>query len=159
MRQLMLRLKLTVNEDKTRLCRLPGEGFDFLGYTIQRRYSHRTGGSYIGPAPSKQKVAGLIAAISEATSRRWTLMGMPDRIRHLNRMLTGWANYFCLGDTVHVYQAINRHTIRRVRYWYGRKHQARSGVRKELPSGRLHGELALVRLRARKTQIPWAEKS
>ncbi|WP_437193285.1 hypothetical protein [Planctomicrobium sp. SH527] len=38
-------------------------------------------------------------------------------------------------------------------------HQARSGVRRELPSGRLHGELALVRLRARKTQIPWAEKS
>lgn len=159
MRQLMLRLKLTVNEDKTRLCRLPEEGFDFLGYTVQRRYSHRNGCPYIGPAPSKRKVAELIAAISEATSRRWTLMGMSDRIRHLNRMLTGWANYFCLGDTAHVYQAIDRHTIRRVRIWYGRKHQARSGVRKELPSGRLHGKLGLVRLRARKTQIPWAEKS
>ena len=30
----MERLKLTVNEKKTHLCRLPDETFDFLGYTI-----------------------------------------------------------------------------------------------------------------------------
>jgi hypothetical protein len=34
MRDMMARLKLTVNEAKTRVCRLPAESFDFLGYTI-----------------------------------------------------------------------------------------------------------------------------
>ena len=36
MRDMMARLRLTVNETKTRLCRLPEETFDFLGYTFGR---------------------------------------------------------------------------------------------------------------------------
>jgi hypothetical protein len=34
MRNMVSRLKLTVNENKTRACRLAGEKFDFLGYTF-----------------------------------------------------------------------------------------------------------------------------
>ena len=41
MRDMMSKLKLTVNETKTRLCRLPEESFDFLGYTFGRCYSAR----------------------------------------------------------------------------------------------------------------------
>jgi hypothetical protein len=43
MREMMSRLRLTVNETKTRLCRLPEETFDFLGYTIGRCWSPKTG--------------------------------------------------------------------------------------------------------------------
>src|SRR5271166_3057428 len=39
MRDMMARLRLTVNEAKTRLCRGPDEPFTFLGYTIGRCYS------------------------------------------------------------------------------------------------------------------------
>src|SRR5262250_2910199 len=39
MRDMMLKLKLTVNEKKTRVCRLPEGKFDFLGYTFGRCYS------------------------------------------------------------------------------------------------------------------------
>ncbi|NIY44114.1 MAG: group II intron reverse transcriptase/maturase, partial [Gemmatimonadetes bacterium] len=42
-RDLMTRLKLTVNEQKTRVCRLPNETFDFLGYTIGRCFKRETG--------------------------------------------------------------------------------------------------------------------
>ena len=48
MRGMMSKLKLTVNETKTRLCRLPEETFDFLGYTLGRNYDCRTGKSYRG---------------------------------------------------------------------------------------------------------------
>ena len=34
MRDMMSKLKLTVNETKTRVCSLPEEKFDFLGYTF-----------------------------------------------------------------------------------------------------------------------------
>ena len=41
MREMMSALKLTVNETKTRVCTLPEEKFDFLGYTFGRCYSRR----------------------------------------------------------------------------------------------------------------------
>jgi len=50
MRDMMTKLKLTVNEAKTRQCRVPDESFTFLGYTIGRNYSPRTGRSDIAPA-------------------------------------------------------------------------------------------------------------
>src|SRR5208337_1167692 len=52
MRTMMSKLKLTVNEQKTRFCRLPEESFDFLGYTLGRNYDCRTGESYLGPRPA-----------------------------------------------------------------------------------------------------------
>jgi RNA-directed DNA polymerase len=42
MRDLMTKPKLTVNETKTRVCKLPKEKFDFLGYTFGRCYSLKT---------------------------------------------------------------------------------------------------------------------
>jgi RNA-directed DNA polymerase len=43
MRDMMGRLKLTVNEEKTRLCSVPESSFQFLGYTFGQCYSARTG--------------------------------------------------------------------------------------------------------------------
>ena len=37
LREIMGKLKLTVNEDKTRICRVPEGEFDFLGFTVARR--------------------------------------------------------------------------------------------------------------------------
>src|SRR6266536_3085227 len=43
MREIMGKLKLTVNEEKTRICKVPEETFDFLGYTFGKLYSKTTG--------------------------------------------------------------------------------------------------------------------
>ena len=53
MRDMMQKLKLTINEEKTRKCRLPDETFNFLSYTFGRCYSPRTGRAYYGTRPSK----------------------------------------------------------------------------------------------------------
>src|SRR5204863_5777284 len=47
MRTLMDKLKLTVNEIKTRLCRVPDAKCDYLGYTFDRSYSPHTGEFYL----------------------------------------------------------------------------------------------------------------
>ena len=36
LRKIMSKLKLMVNEEKTRICKVPEEEFDFLGYTFGR---------------------------------------------------------------------------------------------------------------------------
>jgi hypothetical protein len=44
----MGKLKLTVNEGKTPICRVPDGEFDFLGYTFGRMYSPTTGKARLG---------------------------------------------------------------------------------------------------------------
>jgi len=69
MRVMMAKLKLTVNENKTRVCCLPEEKFDFLGYTFGRCYSMRKGRVYLGTFPSKKRVQRICRAISDDRTR------------------------------------------------------------------------------------------
>jgi RNA-directed DNA polymerase len=117
MRSMMSKLKLTVNETKTRLCRLPEESFDFLGYTQGRNYSCRTGASYLGPRPSRKKIDRLCREISELTERRKAGQGVEVLIGQINRKLRGWSNYFRIGTVSKAYRSINSHTRHRVRQW------------------------------------------
>src|ERR1700681_3513200 len=48
LRALMGKLKLTVNEEKTRICTVPEDEFDFLGYTFGRMYMRTTGKAHLG---------------------------------------------------------------------------------------------------------------
>jgi hypothetical protein len=96
MRHIMTKLKWTVNETKTRVCKLPEEKFDFLGYTFGRCYSAK-GRAYLGSCPSKKRVQRICEAISQETGRNKTLLAQEIVIKTLNRMMVGWANYFCLG--------------------------------------------------------------
>ena len=93
MRGMMSKLRLTVNETKTRRCRVPEETFDFLGYTIGRCWSPKTGKAYIGTKPSAKKITRLKREISDQTSRSWYWMDVEDTVARLNRMLLGWSNY------------------------------------------------------------------
>jgi group II intron reverse transcriptase/maturase len=122
MRGMMSRLKLTVNEAKTRSCKVPDETFDFLGYTIGLCRS-TTGKSYIGTRPSAKKVKRLCREISEQTSRRRGLLDVEEMVGRLNSKLNGWANYFRLGQVSKAYRAVDAHARRRLRHWLCRKHQ------------------------------------
>jgi len=157
MRTMMSKLRLTVNETKTRLCRVPEETFDFLGYTIGRCYSPRTGRPFIGTRPSAKKIAGLRDEIRELTDRRWLWMAVEDRVVRLNRLLLGWSNYFCLGPVSPAYRAIDRHCRHRLRQWLCDKHKARTRGTSRFPDQYLYDELGLIRLSARTKSFPWAK--
>jgi RNA-directed DNA polymerase len=63
LREIMGKLKLTVNEEKTRICKVPEEQFDFLGYTFGRLYSARTGKAYLGYRPCSRLRTGITTVI------------------------------------------------------------------------------------------------
>jgi len=156
MRSMMSRLKLTVNESKTRVCRLPEEKFDFLGYTFGRCYSPKTGRAYWGTKPSKKRVQRLCKAISEMTRRSQTQQDVSTLVEALNHKLNGWANYFCLGPVSQAYRAVEQHTCRRLRQWLCVKHKERAGGNTRFPQKALHQKFGLVRLTARTASFPWA---
>ena len=112
MRTMMSALKLTVNEKKTRVCKLPEEKFDFLGYSFGRCYSTKTGRAYLGTTPSKKRVQRICASISEGTGRNKTTLDAQVVVKTLNQKLNGWANYFCLGPVSKAYRAVDQHTAR-----------------------------------------------
>ena len=157
MRCMMSKLKLTVNESKTRLRRIPGETFDFLGYTIGRCYSPQTGRSYIGTRPSAKKIARLRDEIRETTDRRWLGTEAEDRVARPNRLLLGWSNYFCLGPVSRAYRALDRHGSNRLRQWLCAKHKVKTRGTSRFPDQYLYDELGLIRLSARTKSFPWAK--
>jgi RNA-directed DNA polymerase len=156
MRAMMSKLRLTVNETKTRQCRVPEETFDFLGYTIGRCYSARTGRSYIGARPSAKKIARLRDEIHELTDRRWQWMAVEDQVARLNRLLLGWSNYFCLGPVSRTYRALDRHVRFRLRQWLCGKHKVGTRGTSRFPDQYLSDELGLMRLSVRTKSFPWA---
>jgi hypothetical protein len=156
MREMMQRLRLTVNENKTRVCKLPEEKFDFLGYTFGRYYSPRTGRAYFGTTPSKQRVQRVCAAISQSTRRSQTQLDRETVVTILNRLIIGWANYFRLGLVSNAYRAVDRHSRRRLRQWLCAKHQLRGPGTMRYPDDLLHHQFGLVRL-VRTHSLPWAK--
>jgi RNA-directed DNA polymerase len=156
MRGIMGKLKLTVNETKTRVCKLPEEKFDFLGYTFGRCYQPKTGRAYLGTVPSKKRVIRICEAISSETGRDKTLLEAETVVGKLNRMMTGWANYFCLGPVSKAYRAVEQHARKRLRQWLCAKHKVSWPATKRFPEAALHDKFGLVRLAARTRSLPWA---
>ena len=68
----MGKLKLTVNEEKTRICKVPAGEFDFLGYTFGRRYSAKTGQARIALWPSKKSIRRMVEKIHELMTNSTT---------------------------------------------------------------------------------------
>ena len=95
---MMQRLRLPINVTKTRNMRVPDEPLEFLGYRIGRNYRRDTGRAYIGTRPSRSSVVSVCRRISELTQRRYGLLDQETVVRRLNRVMTGWANYFQLGQ-------------------------------------------------------------
>jgi RNA-directed DNA polymerase len=147
---------LTVNEKKTRVCKLPEEKFDFLGYSFGRCYSPKTGRAYLGTTPSKKRVQRIWGAISEETRRSKTQLDRKTVVATLNRMMTGWANYFCLGPVSKAYRAVERHARKRLRQWLRAKYKKQGPATKTFPVAYLHDKLGLVRLTTRTRSFPWA---
>jgi RNA-directed DNA polymerase len=146
MRGMMSRLKLTVNETKTRLCRLPEETFDFLGYTLGRNYDRRTGAPYLGPRPSRKKIDRLCGEISELTGRGTTGLEVEVQIGRINRKLRGWSNYFRIGTVSRAYRNIDSHVRYRVRQWLCAKFKVPGQGKTRYPDAYLYRELRLYRL-------------
>ena len=144
LRKIMTKLGLTVNEKKTRMAKLPGESFNFLGYTIGRFYG-RNGRSYIGTCPSQKSITKLLERIHDETSPQWHASEPKSRVAVLNPVLRGWCNYFDQGPVVRIYRKIREYTERRLRRWLMRRSKRRGTGYKQYPDKFVYEELKLFK--------------
>jgi len=157
MRDMMAKLKLTVNEKKTRKCSLPADTFTFLGFTFGEQISWKSGRAYVAPAPATKKVQALCDKLSEATASRTTYRTEAEQVTKLNQMLVGWANYFRLGYVTAAWRIVQQHACRRLRWWLRRKHKERSGRGTHYPDLQLYEHWGLVNLVRSVRRLPlWA---
>lgn len=157
MRDLMCKLKLTVNEQKTRICKVPESEFDFLGYTFGRMYSPTTGKAYLSMRPSKKSIRRMVEKLHAMTSTSLTWQETTHMVGKLNRTLRGWANYFQVGTVSNAYRAIDSYTVARLRRWLRTKFKQRRQRGGGYPPSILYDRLGLVRLTWRGRNRTWAK--
>jgi group II intron reverse transcriptase/maturase len=157
MRGIMEGLKLTVNEEKTKLCIVPEDRFIFLGHEFGWLYSFKKQKRYIGVRPARKATTRIKQEIHDQTAANNGWMEVNDMVKALNSKLNGWANYFSNGAVSKAYKEVGRHATSRLRQWLRRKHKVKSKGYTQYPDEKLYKEYGLVNLQGKLLDFPWAK--
>lgn len=134
------RLRLTLSADKTRVVPLE-DGFDFLGFRIQRA---RLGyGICVRIRPTQRNLIRLKAKLQAMLGRSAWNDDPMMKVAAMNRVLRGWANYYKTVNAYYQFKTGDFLAERLFRQWYLRKYHI--GVRKYLSEVCVHGKVVLRR--------------
>lgn len=162
---------LRLSEEKTRVCHID-EGFDFLGFRIQRRaWRGRAGKRAVYTYPSKKALASVMDRVRRAT-RRKRHRTLAELLRQVNRIMRGWCSYFSHGVSSRTFNYLDHFAWWRVVGWLRKRHHGLNWgtlSRRYLPGWEIRDggtemfrprRVAVSRYRYRGTRIPtpWTNK-
>ncbi|NGO56302.1 group II intron maturase-specific domain-containing protein, partial [Allomesorhizobium camelthorni] len=118
---------LELSPEKTKVTAMT-EGFEFLGFRFGMHWDKRYG---YGPRVEipKAKAANLRRKVKRLTKRNSVSVGLGDKLREINPILRGWANYYryCVGAG-RVFVNLDWYIGLRLYCWL-RKKRPKAGVR------------------------------
>ncbi|MGH9896064.1 MAG: reverse transcriptase domain-containing protein, partial [bacterium] len=103
--------------------RVPGAGFDFLGFHHRRVESFTRKGRYFCARwPSGRAVRRAKERIRSHTDRRLLLLPVEHIVERLNRFLVGWRGYFAKGNSTTVFHDLDQFVTERMARFISNKH-------------------------------------
>jgi len=112
---------LRLSEEKTMIVHID-EGFDFLGFRIQRQTKRGSHKRYVYTWPAKKAFASIKAKV-KAITKQGANQPLSAVLRQLNGVLRGWTNYFRHGVSKTTFGYVHQFTWLRVVGWLRRKHR------------------------------------
>jgi len=113
-------LHLELSEEKTLITHV-NDGFEFLGFHIQRTQSNGKWAVHLRPREeSKRRVK---KKLKDLTSRNWTWMDEYSRMTTLNRIVRGWCEYYKHTSLLSDLEEITRFVWFRYLQWLLRKYK------------------------------------
>lgn len=130
---------LHLSVEKTKICHI-SEGFDFLGWRIQRRSRrNRTGKWAIYTYPSKKAMASIKGKVRSLTHRN-SYRTLAELLRRVNPVLRGWCHYFRHGVCKRTFGYVDTFVFRRILSWLRKRHlrlRWQDLVRRHLPNWKI----------------------
>ncbi len=111
---------LRLSEEKTTIAHLD-EGFEFLGFRIQRQTQRDSHRRYVYTWVAKRSLNSIKTKVKTIT-RQGTNNPLKDLLRQLNPVLRGWTNYFQHAVAKQTFSYLQAYTWRRVIGWLRRKY-------------------------------------
>ena len=124
-RQVLDRLDLTLNENKTRIVDARKESFCFLGFEIRVSKSWKSGKTFPYVCPAPKSLAKIKERIKQQTDRRLTPVPLSDVVKNLNASLRGWAGYFHYRNSSKALDKVRTQAEERLRTHLMKRHKIR----------------------------------
>ena len=124
LREILGRLELRLNDEKSRIVDAEKETFDFLGFTYRRvwnRTHSKRATIFYASKKSQKRLRERIKKVLDPQAPVTTA----EQVRRANQILRGWVNYFRYGNSSEVFHDIRHHVemkLRRVLQRKARRH-------------------------------------
>jgi RNA-directed DNA polymerase len=111
----MMPLGVSINHDKTRIVNtLNGEAFSFLGFDFRRARKKKSQGYFILMTPRKKARKAVKAKVRDII-RNSGATPAKEVVSKINEVLTGWANYFRVGNSSRAFSEVRDYVEMKVR--------------------------------------------
>ncbi len=141
---ILARLGLVLNQDKTRICQVWDEPFDFLGYSFGVQYRFGSGQKYLAAYPSVNSVRRVKAKLRRMIGNHMSWISEEKLVGEVNRVLRGWTNYFSYGTLWKAYVKLEVFTQRRIRGWLVHKYRVGGRGECRFPASYIYDTLGLI---------------